>query len=102
MHLMLRTARRACAHPKQFSTPYHFSGWTASPSPPQRRYPVKYIWDEPQTVEPKMYVTWIEKIALGYESRYNWLTPKPRPEFRGGFVLLHINGIAIDPAAPFA
>ena len=55
-----------------------------------------------QTVEPKMYVTWIEKIALGYESRYNWLTPKPRPEFRGGFVLLHINGIAIDPAAPFA
>ena len=26
-----------CAHPKQFSTPYHFSGWTASPSPPQRR-----------------------------------------------------------------
>ena len=49
-----------------------------------------------------MYVTWIEKIALGYESRYNWLTPKPRPEFRGGFVLLHINGIAIDPAAPFA
>jgi len=26
---------------KPFSTPFHFSGWTASPSPPQRRYPLK-------------------------------------------------------------
>ncbi len=24
-------------NPKPFSTPYHFSGWTASPSLPQRR-----------------------------------------------------------------
>jgi hypothetical protein len=40
----------AYAHPRQFSTPYHFSGWTASPSPPQRRYPVKSARDEPQTV----------------------------------------------------
>ncbi|MBE0672704.1 MAG: hypothetical protein IH588_19175 [Anaerolineales bacterium] len=36
----LRLARPICAHLKQFSTPYHFSGWTASPSPPQRRYPL--------------------------------------------------------------
>ena len=27
----LRLARPICAHPKQFPTPYHFSGWTASP-----------------------------------------------------------------------
>jgi hypothetical protein len=27
-----------------------FSGWTASPSPPQRRYPVKTTRDETQTV----------------------------------------------------
>jgi hypothetical protein len=26
-----------CGNLKQFSTPFHFSGWTASPSPPQRR-----------------------------------------------------------------
>jgi hypothetical protein len=33
VHLTLGILRNL----KQFSTPYHFSGWTASPSPPQRR-----------------------------------------------------------------
>jgi len=26
-----------CCNLRQFPTPYHFSSWTASPSPPQRR-----------------------------------------------------------------
>jgi len=32
---------------KPFSTPYHFSSWTASPSPPQRRYPLRGRWRKP-------------------------------------------------------
>jgi hypothetical protein len=36
MHLTLGTARRACGNPKQFSTLYHFSGWTALPGPRER------------------------------------------------------------------
>jgi hypothetical protein len=32
VHLTLGILR----HFKQFSTPWHFPGWTASPSPPQR------------------------------------------------------------------
>ncbi|MBE0672708.1 MAG: hypothetical protein IH588_19195 [Anaerolineales bacterium] len=35
-----RLARPICAHLRQFPTPQHFSGWTASPSLPQRRYPL--------------------------------------------------------------
>ncbi|MBE0672706.1 MAG: hypothetical protein IH588_19185 [Anaerolineales bacterium] len=35
-----KLTRPICGNLKQFPTPYHFSGWTASPSPPQRRYPL--------------------------------------------------------------
>jgi hypothetical protein len=37
VHLMLGTARRACANLKQFPASFHFLGWTASPSQPQPR-----------------------------------------------------------------
>jgi hypothetical protein len=41
--LTLGTARRACGNLKQFPTPYHFSGWTASPGPQDRAGNVKSL-----------------------------------------------------------
>jgi len=32
-----KLTRPICGNLKQFSTPFLFSGWTVSPSPPQRR-----------------------------------------------------------------
>jgi fluoroquinolone resistance protein len=89
-------ARPICRNLKQFSTPCHFSGRTASPSPPQRRYPLRGLWRKPlgaQSLEKRMVI--MEKKQ---RTQISALSEIPPNYFRDNMDIdsISFSGIAFD------